>query len=595
MPRKKGFRRSEAAKRRMAVVSHVEPLVKRPAYEVQPPLKKSAPIPTIYCPKTVNEKVHVTAKTVNEKVHVTAKTVNEKVHATANKTVIETVIEKVHGTANKTVIEKVHGTANKTVNEKVHVIDKVSANEADKVLDGSVIRGSFSQDDMRFGSTRNKQCAAISLTSVLQHCVKNVLTWQTADLDNVLNKGNDLYVVLKNTRQIGKGQCEYILIPELPRTCTYCDKYFEIKFGSSFGGFTDVFEYDAEVGDFAMPFHVAVERSLRDFDACLVTIAANTCAIIKQGHLYAIVDSHATSFINGQQYRSATSFVAYYSNIDHVIGYFYDFANRYGNAYIPFEVTGIKPSLCDTNAGAFTVTNSQSRTNVNGFRSAANPDKLMYHDSRPAEGICIKDCNKEPNAQKPLGDSQLNNQTVIAAVSLDTERKPLKVIDVKATATGKPTAANTTCKSSQCSATSTTPKSKLKLIKCSDGNSKQELYVSKLDKEKLRDKKNTQENVDLTNTQENVDLTNTQENVDLTNTQENVDLTDVLFNENVLTDDIIIGNTINNEFSFKLLTSANQEALCARLHLTNENHTVQEVGRGGAMDLLSVFRLILQT
>ncbi|XP_073714002.1 uncharacterized protein [Misgurnus anguillicaudatus] len=377
MPRKKGFRRSEAAKRRMAVVSHVEPLVKRPAYEVQPPLKKSAPIPTTYCPKTANEKVHVTAKTVNEKVHVTAKTVNEKVHVTAktvnekvhatanktvietviekvhgtaNKTVIETVIEKVHGTANKTVIEKVHGTANKTINEKVHVIDKVSANEADKVLDGAVIRGSFSQDDMRFGSTRNKQCAAISLTSVLQHCVKNVLTWQTADLDNVLNKGNDLYVVLKNTRQIGKGQCEYILIPELPRTCTYCDKYFEIKFGSSFGGFTDVFEYDAEVGDFAMPFHVAVERSLRDFDACLVTIAANTCAIIKQGNLYAIVDSHATSFINGQQYRSATSFVAYYSNIDHVIGYFYDFANRYGNAYIPFEVTGIKPSLCDTNA-----------------------------------------------------------------------------------------------------------------------------------------------------------------------------------------------------------------------------------------------------
>jgi len=173
---------------------------------------------------------------------------------------------------------------------------------------------------------------------------------------------------------------------------------------------------------------------------------------------------------------------------------------------------------------------------------------IVGHDSRPTEGICIKDCNKEPNAPKPLGDSQLNNQTVIAAVSLNTEKKQLKVMNVKATATGKPTAANTTCNSSQCSATSTTPKSKHKLSKCTDGNSKQELYVSKLDKEKLPYKKNTQENVDLT---------------------------DVLLNENVLSDDIIMGNTINNEFSFKPLTSANQDALCARLHLTNENNSVQ--------------------
>lgn len=50
----------------------------------------------------------------------------------------------------------------------------------------SLQRGSFSQADMRFGNSRNKQCAAISLTAVLQDKLKNVMIWTTADLDNVL-------------------------------------------------------------------------------------------------------------------------------------------------------------------------------------------------------------------------------------------------------------------------------------------------------------------------------------------------------------------------------------------------------------------------
>lgn len=40
-------------------------------------------------------------------------------------------------------------------------------------------------------------------------------------------------------------------------------------------------------------------------------------------------------------------------------------------------------------------------------------------------------------------------------------------------------------------------------------------------------------------------------------------------------DDVIVGPTVNTEFNFKPLTSADQDALCARLQLTNENVGVQ--------------------
>ena len=56
-----------------------------------------------------------------------------------------------------------------------------------------ILTSSFHQGDTRFGNVGNKQCGAISLTDVLKSKMKNVWTWETGDLDDVLIKGTMLY------------------------------------------------------------------------------------------------------------------------------------------------------------------------------------------------------------------------------------------------------------------------------------------------------------------------------------------------------------------------------------------------------------------
>ncbi|XP_067306866.1 uncharacterized protein [Pseudorasbora parva] len=136
----------------------------------------------------------------------------------------------------------------------------------------SVLKGSFHQGDARFANSRNRQCGAISLTAVLTSKMKNVLTWTTQDLDGVLVAGTSLYESLRNQ-----------------------------EYAESLTGFVDVNEYDEALCGVVMPLDIALQQALLSADAFLLTICANTCAVIKEGtctieSLYNYINEIAQSF-----------------------------------------------------------------------------------------------------------------------------------------------------------------------------------------------------------------------------------------------------------------------------------------------------------
>ncbi|XP_026098997.1 uncharacterized protein LOC113070050 [Carassius auratus] len=202
-----------------------------------------------------------------------------------------------------------------------------------------MLKGSFDQADARFGNSRNRQCGAISLTAVLKSKLKNVLMWSTPDLDGVLVAGTRLYEYLKKHGNIKDRQVKgrnYIAVHELPRRHMLGNTTFSIEYTHSLTGFVNVneyHEYDQAISSVAMPLDVALQQTLLSADAFLLTICANTSAVIKQGSWYAVVDSHAI--------RTDTSCVVYHSTIESLYNYINEMAQLFGEPEPPFEITGV--------------------------------------------------------------------------------------------------------------------------------------------------------------------------------------------------------------------------------------------------------------
>ncbi len=109
-----------------------------------------------------------------------------------------------------------------------------------------------------------------------------------------------------------------------------------MEYTSPLTGFVNVnnySEYDEAISSMAMPLDVALQQALLSADALLLTICANTSAVIKQGSWYAVVDSHAI--------KTETSCVVYHSTIESLYNYINDIAQVFGEPEPPFEITGV--------------------------------------------------------------------------------------------------------------------------------------------------------------------------------------------------------------------------------------------------------------
>ncbi|XP_026120183.1 LOW QUALITY PROTEIN: uncharacterized protein LOC113099530, partial [Carassius auratus] len=171
-----------------------------------------------------------------------------------------------------------------------------------------VICGSFHQGDARFGSNRNRQCAVNSITAVMTSVLKDVLTWTTEDLNAVLLHGDELYTSMTLQGQIhDRTGLGHISVAEMPRLHTLDNTTFSIKHGESFCGVIGVDVYDESLRDVSMSIEEALQRALLQYDACLLNIKHYICAVIKAGTVFALVDPHSRNACNIEVDDQSTS------------------------------------------------------------------------------------------------------------------------------------------------------------------------------------------------------------------------------------------------------------------------------------------------
>ena len=116
----------------------------------------------------------------------------------------------------------------------------------------------------------------MSLTAIVQTQLKNITTWDSSFLNEILCVGNNLYIYIHNS--INK---DYLLLSDVPEMVSVDNKVYCLQYSVSFSG--DVFKiYDDE------PFYTlktALNKIFSptelNYQHCLLTIDCITVAICK--------------------------------------------------------------------------------------------------------------------------------------------------------------------------------------------------------------------------------------------------------------------------------------------------------------------------
>ncbi|KAI4899975.1 hypothetical protein NFI96_003455, partial [Prochilodus magdalenae] len=202
------------------------------------------------------------------------------------------------------------------------------------------VRGSFHQAHPRFGCNSNKQCVANGVTSIMTAKVKNVLTWTMRDLDDVLLNGDRFYSSIRDAGRI-HDPSGYLFVRDLPTEHALHGYEFELSYSEEmFTGLFGVHEY-GDMQDVFMSHDVALRTVLTRFDECLFTVKVNTCAIVKRGSWYVIIDSHARNLHGEVDEDSGKSLVAYHANIESLLSHITILGLSLQAEQEQFEVTGV--------------------------------------------------------------------------------------------------------------------------------------------------------------------------------------------------------------------------------------------------------------
>lgn len=215
------------------------------------------------------------------------------------------------------------------------------------------VQGSFHQEHERFKDSAGVQCVANSLTAIVMNQLKDICTWDSVDLDNVLVDGNKLYVTLRNAGKIPR-YTNCLLVTDLPSTHMLHNREFVINFGQTFTGEVGLNDYDIDFADLSMSLYESLQRVLLTSNGCFLTLNVNTCAIIKHRNewINTVLDSHSRNH-DGLVSANRKSLIRFHETFDdmyhqHIINLARSL-NAYGK---PFQVTGVQATMrsFETNA-----------------------------------------------------------------------------------------------------------------------------------------------------------------------------------------------------------------------------------------------------
>ncbi len=97
--------------------------------------------------------------------------------------------------------------------------------------------------------------------------------------------------------------------------------------------------YDGELQGFAMSLDEAVNQAFQRFDACLVNIKQYTCAAVREGSWYAVIDPHSRRS-DGRSSADGKSVVVYHRDLHSLMVHLRKLGVSVNGRYKEFEITG---------------------------------------------------------------------------------------------------------------------------------------------------------------------------------------------------------------------------------------------------------------
>ncbi len=230
--------------------------------------------------------------------------------------------------------------------------EEISVSTSNQRESISSIRGSFHQGDLKF-KWPGKQCVAVSLAAMAMHSVHSVFSWESKDLDNVVNTGDSLYCSLRQSGLITDSTGKNLLcIPDLPKEYVLSKNTFKFEYADFVSGYVDVVDGDFIRSGACVTLVDGLQTLFAKYDTCFFTLNGNTCAIIKQNGQFAVVDSHARSsagMIDGNGF----SVVVYYDSLSCVLRHINNLAGCIGGKLKIFEINGVRVLLkCRKTSGS---------------------------------------------------------------------------------------------------------------------------------------------------------------------------------------------------------------------------------------------------
>ncbi|VDI42379.1 Hypothetical predicted protein [Mytilus galloprovincialis] len=264
-----------------------------------------------------------------------------------------------------------------------------------------VVKGSFHQGDIQFGSNSGKQCVANCLSALAHSKFKSLKDWDQMYIDNVLIKGNQIYSNIH-------GDNVHLLVSDLPGMIEMSGKLLKISRKESITAVIDNYG-TIDFGEFgnSLPLDQALQESLIDYDACFICAYDTTFLALKHNQDLLLFDSHARNKF-GLQDSDGKSLLLKLNNLDHLYQYCCNMmAGSSQNQW--FEVTGV--SICIENctdsdevlesynqastSNSQLSNNNKKKENKNNHEIIKNPENVSMHYHISPEILKSEICSKK--------------------------------------------------------------------------------------------------------------------------------------------------------------------------------------------------------
>ncbi|GFO33776.1 ATP-dependent DNA helicase [Plakobranchus ocellatus] len=173
---------------------------------------------------------------------------------------------------------------------------------------------------------RGRQCISKSVAALVYHLNKSISTWETHDLDHILDQGDNLHSIL-----FGHLNEDYPLVNSLPKQLTVCDYQVDLQMTNSFTGLLEAMNDD--------PPYFSIETAVLNVNNFAILILGSctpeiSSAIVK---IY-IFDPHSRDSA-GMGSPDGTTVRTSYVSVAEVKQYLLSLATSLELSSCPFELT----------------------------------------------------------------------------------------------------------------------------------------------------------------------------------------------------------------------------------------------------------------